>query len=157
MGIAGSALTSVEESEALNLPNSQPFVCSLFIGPNSESDTEPDLTPSITTSDDLIASAQSVYGFDYCDEESRVGEMSKVLLPNGIMNAESMDMVLNDGNFLFGNVASFVFSAKFYVMVALSIFVSSMMFVLIKCNVLRRKWTQKKKNKITTTTYGTVA
>merc|ERR1712008_403076 len=120
-----------------------------------ESDTEPDSTPSITTSDDLIASAQSVYGFDYCDEESRVGEMSKVLLPNGIMTAESM--VLNDGNFLFGNVASFVFSAKFYVMIALSIFLSSMMFVLIKCNVLRRRWAQKKTKKMTTTTYGTVA
>merc|ERR1711902_158087 len=101
-----------------------------------------------------IASAQSVYGFDYCGEESRVGEMSKVLLPNGV---ESIAMVFNDGNVLFGNVASFVFSAKFYVIIALSIFLSSMMFVLIKCNVLRRKWTQKKKeNKMTTTTYGTV-
>merc|ERR1712129_439784 len=116
--------------------------------------TEPDLTPSITTSDDLIASAQSVYGFDYCGEDSRVGEMSKVLLPNSVA---SMVMVLNDGNFLFGNVASFVFSAKFYVIIALSIFLSSMMFVLIKCNVLRKKWTQKKAKKMTTTTYGTVA
>merc|ERR1712204_154016 len=143
------------ESESLILPNSQPFVCSLFIGPNSESDSEPDLTPSITTSDDLIASAQSVYGFDYCGEESRVGEMSKVLLPNGVA---SMVMVLNDGNFLFGNVASFVFSAKFYVIVGLSIFLGSMIFVLIKCNVLRIKWTQKKKKKkMTTTTYDTVA
>eukprot|EP01083_Nonionella_stella_P140854 432852_1 len=44
--VAGSKLTK-DEAMDLVLPNPVPFVCSIFIGPNSDADAMPQLTPTI--------------------------------------------------------------------------------------------------------------
>jgi len=79
--IAGSKLTKPEASN-LVLPNVTPFVCSIFIGPNSDSATRPDLTPIVQTTDNFAVLATDLSGYDYCTTNSRVGNMDTVYTPD---------------------------------------------------------------------------
>lgn len=79
--MAGKKL-SQEESDALILPNAPPFVCSIFIGPNSDESTMPELTPSVTLSDDFsVMVTRHMYGYDYCADDQRVGQMEIPMSP----------------------------------------------------------------------------
>eukprot|EP01083_Nonionella_stella_P034161 93529_1 len=86
--VAGSKLTK-DEAMDLVLPNPVPFVCSIFIGPNSDADAMPELTPTIDLAPTLSTSATNIYGYDYCDDVSRVGSLPQVLNAN-IIDAHSL-------------------------------------------------------------------
>ena len=74
--IAGDKLL-LDHVEQLKLPNAQPFVCSIFIGPNSDEDTDPDITPVIDVTDDFSSSvSDTFYGYDYCQQHERIGDMN---------------------------------------------------------------------------------
>eukprot|EP00486_Rosalina_sp_Unknown_P011624 CAMPEP_0201591958 /NCGR_PEP_ID=MMETSP0190_2-20130828/189984_1 /ASSEMBLY_ACC=CAM_ASM_000263 /TAXON_ID=37353 /ORGANISM="Rosalina sp." /LENGTH=966 /DNA_ID=CAMNT_0048050509 /DNA_START=186 /DNA_END=3086 /DNA_ORIENTATION=- len=98
--IAGKKL-SQQESDALILPNAPPFVCSIFVGPNSDADTYPEKTPSVTVSDDFsVMVTRHMYGYDYCNEDMRVGEMTIPMSPESygsdpnryLVNAKSINV-----------------------------------------------------------------
>jgi len=78
--VAGSAL-SEEEAQRLTLPNTPPFVCGLFVGPNSDADA-PENTPVVHLLDAFESvAAQEMYGYAVCEESQRIGEMGRVQSP----------------------------------------------------------------------------
>ena len=79
--VAGQKLTK-QVSDALILPNAAPFVCSIFIGPNSDADTNPEFTPVVTMAEGFeVRGAGEMYGYDYCTDDVRVGQMSEPMSP----------------------------------------------------------------------------
>ena len=79
--IAGAKLTQMEV-DALILPNAAPFVCSMFVGPNSEADIYPENTVSATLNENFaVTKADELYGYDYCEPTERLGDMIKPLSP----------------------------------------------------------------------------
>ena len=94
--IAGSKLSKIE-SDKLTLPNSSPYVCSVYIGPNSDDDTE--YTPSITTGDGFSVTAETIYGYDFCGTQQRVGYMENAVLPELLQENqenEQDEMIMNN-------------------------------------------------------------
>jgi len=84
--VAGSQITKAQALKA-KLPNPAPFVCSIFIGPNSDMDSNPDVTPVVAASDDFTVLATSLYGYDYCESQARVGAMDAVNAPEVLAKA----------------------------------------------------------------------
>jgi len=78
--VAGSQLTE-EDIHTLSLPNARPFVCGIFVGPNSDIDM-PEVTPQVHLEDGFVPmAAREMYGYDVCDASQRVGEMGSVHPP----------------------------------------------------------------------------
>jgi len=78
--VAGSVVNKADALQ-LTLPNPPPFVCSIFLGPNSDMDEFPEYTPSVTKGEDFSVAATSLYGYDYCEAAVRVGQIEGVETP----------------------------------------------------------------------------
>ena len=94
--IAGSKVTKAQAMAAI-LPNPAPYVCSIHIGPNSDMDTMPEKTPIVSTNKDFSVLATGLYGYDYCLEQARVGQIMDVEIPEVL----STKATIVDGNIIF--------------------------------------------------------
>merc|ERR1712176_499103 len=113
--IAGSKLTKQEVSKLI-LPNPSPFVCSIFIGPNSDSDINPDLTPIIATTNDFTVFATDLFGYDSCNINARVGNMDNVFSPETLLGTATIingDLVFSFSRGTFRNAIILLASSIF--------------------------------------------
>jgi len=94
---AGTKLTQSEADE-LTLPNALPFVCSLYIGPNSEEETDEVFAPIINAADTLsLRAGPGFYGFDRCEGSSRMGDMPSLQSP-GKFDGDRGETFVVDGD-----------------------------------------------------------
>jgi len=162
--VAGSAITK-SEADKLKLPNASPFVCSIFIGPNSQSDSQPELTPIVTVSDDFVASTTALYGHDYCSEDARIGTMQSVQNPEVLLLRleELQNVHVVFGNFMFSSFSS---SIAMFLMMAVAILAAMIFTFVVNLKANRKnkygKGTTKTNlnypegNRTKTTAYGTI-
>ena len=75
--VAGQKLHH-DEVNRLQLPNAPPFVCSIFLGPNSDHINTPEITPNTDLLEDFTVNVgDEIYGYTFCDENDRIGDMAR--------------------------------------------------------------------------------
>ena len=83
--ISAGTKMSDSQSEQLTLPNSPPFVCSVYIGPNSEADEYPQRNAVIQQKSDFLLSTGDIgsfYGHQQCADDMRMGDMPTLKSPH---------------------------------------------------------------------------
>ena len=123
---------SKKESDIITLPNSSPYVCSVYIGPNSDADTDPDITPLVAIGDTFDIIADTIYGYDSCESHERVGLMSDVVLPEVLRTEEEgRNKIMND---------DIIFSLKpKYNYNSMIVMIGGSIFIFIACMIIACK------------------
>jgi len=114
--VAGSQLSKPEVLQ-LTLPNATPFVCSILIGPNSEFDESPEVTPSVIPDHALTVTVSELYGYDYCEKATRIGHIDRVSSPQ-ILRGRSKISKSKTSNVLSGELLFAIHQVKNAVLMA---------------------------------------